>query len=482
MRRFTIRFRGWQDDRGNKVPRWCQNSELAANISAWIQLHPDADEENFARFCLDDLRNNLNSLAARHLSALLENIGYVKSEEIYHNLCKQNNSVQLPPEDSLDQIFQYAWLEAANPTKFFRNFKEQEPSLIGYTSSTMKTRINDQVFGKKYLTITYTGYGLLRKLGEGERKRKKILELQGYKNDRVSNLLLAWECFYQVCTPNRQHRIKPTSEHWQAITSQYNHLRKEHNPIVDCQTIQDWIDNYCIPAARNYVSPPIIYIDANNQETDEREIDIPDISLPPDEWLKQEEMKEIVRRLGTEFDFTNFLQNLKEKDKKLLLLRYGFELIQTDVAEEFNWHKNNRPDNSRVSKAEDRILRDLAKTIMNWIVTSKIPRMEEAVVIDSEWFKNMKIKFSCEILTKRYYFDLVKSFKDEVKNTLEPQLLELEGNNQLVNNQLTDRQQFLNNYVVNQIQTSFNITLQADGSVATKISSLLEDFLEMPQH
>lgn len=188
-------------------------------------------------------------------------------------------------------------------------------------------------------------------------------------------------------------------------------------------------------------------------------------------------MNEIVRRLGTEFYFTNFLQNLKDKDKKLLLLRYGFELIQTDLAKEFNWYTNNRPDNTRVSKAEDIIFRKLAKAIINWIVTSQIPRREEVVVIDSGWLKNMKIKWACEILTKKYYFGLVNSFKDEVKNTLEPQLLELEGNNQL-----TDRQQFLNNYVVNQIQTSFNITLQADGSVATKISSLLEDFLEMPQH
>lgn len=519
MRRFTIRFRGWQDDRGNKTPRWCQDSELAANISAWVQLHPDANEENFARFCLDDLIDNLyqfqklllqtgvlgntrlefnllvlllpnflkklvlNSLAARHLSALLEKIGYEKSEEIHNNLkYHQNNSVKLPPEDSFDQIFQYAWLEAANPLNFFINFKEQEASLIGYAGSKMKGKMKDQIFGKKYLSTTYTGYGLLRKLGEGKRKRKKVLELQGYQKPRLSNLLLTWECFYQICTPNRQGKIDPTMEHWQAIARQYNQLQKEPNSSVNWQTIKDWIDGCCIPATKSYLAPQSIAIDIKNPETGEG-IDIADPSPSPVESFEQEETNEIVRQFTTEFNLSHFIETLKYEDKKLLLLRYGFELRQVDVAEEFNWYKQDKsdntrkPDNSKVTRAEDKIFRSLAKTILNWMITSQIPRREEAVVIDSDWLKNMNIKSSCNILMKKHFSRLVKLFKEETTNALKQQLPELE-----VNNQLTDRQQFLNNYVVNQIQTSFNITLQADGSVATKISSLLEDFLEMPQH
>lgn len=518
MKRFTVRFQGWQDHQGNKIPLWKKDPELIANMRDWLEQQSNANEENFARFCLGNLMDNLyqfqqllvsiillhntrfefnllvlllsnflrlvfNSLATRHLSAFLENIGQEKSKKIHEKLrYEKNKRIRLPLDDSLDQIFQYAWLEATNPINFFRNFKEEEASLIGYANSTMNRRIKDQLYGKKYPTITYTGYGLLRKLGEGERKRKKALELQGYRNFRISELLLVWECFYQICTPNFQRKIEPTIEHWQAISRQYNQLQKEPNSSVNWQTIKEWIDGCCIPAAKSYLAPQSIAIDIKNPETGEG-IDIADPSPSPLESFEQEETNEIVRQFTTEFNLSHFIETLKYEDKKLLLLRYGFELRQVDVAEEFNWYKQDqsdntrKPDNSKVTRAEDKVFRELAKTILNWMITSQIPRREEAVFIDSDWLKNMNIKSTCNILMKKHFSRLFKVFKEETTNALKQQLPELE-----VNNQLTDRQQFLNNYVVNQIQTSFNITLQAQGSVASKISSLLEDLLKMSQY
>jgi hypothetical protein len=413
------------------------------------------------------------------LSAFLEDIGYKKSKEIHDNLrCQKNSSIRLPPDDFIEQIFQFAWLEATNPIHFFRNFKEEEPSLVRYANSTMKRRIKDQLFGSQYPTITYTRYGLLRKLGEGERKRKEALELQGYKNYTISNLLLAWECFYQICTPNRQGKIDPKTEHWHAIASQYNQLRQEPNRIVNWQSIQNWIDNYCIPAARNYLAHRFISIDTLNKDTHEQNLDLPDALSPsPYDLLEQGEMKEILKRLWTEFDFSKFIQNLKPEDQKLLLLRYGLKLRQVDIAEEFHWYTGKRPDNSRVSKAEDRIFRELAKAISSWVVMSKIKQRENLGVINSEWLKKMDIKSACETLMKKYYYSPVKSIMDEARFALEQQQSDGEGNNRLA-----DQQILIKNYIVNQLQTSFNITLPPNGHATIKISSLLEDLLKTAQY
>jgi len=508
MKKFTVRFRGWQDNRGNKIPLWKEDLELSANIRDWVEQQPHADEEDFAQFCLSNLIDNLyqfqqlllqvvlfrntrfklnllvlllsnfwrlvlSSLAFRHLSAFLENIGYEKSKEIYFQKLKnqKNSIISLPPDDSLDQIFQYAWLEATNPIKFFRNFKEEKFDLICYAKSAMNRKIIDQIFLKKYPTITYSGYGLLRKLGEGERSRKKALELRGYKNFRISELLLTWECFYQICTPNHQGKIKPTIEDWQALARQYNQLRQEPLPVISWETAQNWIDNDCIPAVRNYLAPKLTSVDNINQNTNERNVDLSEELSPSlHDLLEQEEMNEFVKRLRSEFDFLKFISDLKLEDQILMLLRYGFEFKQVDIAEEFHWYTGNRPDNSRVSKVEDRIFRDFSKALLNWAVKSRIRSEENLVNINSKWLQKMNVKSACESLTRKHYYSIVKSIMDETKLAFKQQLSTLESNNQLA-----DQQQLIKTYIVNQIQSNFKIILPADGHAVNKISSFLED-------
>ncbi|MFB2917858.1 hypothetical protein [Aerosakkonema funiforme] len=475
---------------------------MVANFTNWVQQHPDADNEDFARFCLNDLIENLyhfqrlllqagvlgnakvefgllvlllpnflalvlNSLAARHLSALLERIGFDKSKKIYNKLRGQNkHNLRLPSDNSLEQVFQYALLEAANPANFFRNFKEEESFPIRYAWLAMKGKIRDKVYGKTYLSTTYTGYGLLRKLGESEKKREKVLKSQGYKDATLCNLLLAWECFYQICTPNRQRQIQPTMQQWQAIASQYNLLQK-NNSIIGWQTIKAWIDDCCIPAAQSYLDPQVTSIDASNHDSDEQTIDIPDPSPSPNDWLVQKETDRIIWDLKINLDFSKFITKLKIEDQKLLLLRYGFELKQTDVAVEFNWHSSGSPDNSRVSKAENRIFTQLAKEILNWIITERF-QMEQPIVIDSKWLKNMEIKSAGETALKNHYYNLIQSIKHEAKIVW--------------HQQLTDRQQILKNWIGNQIKIHFDITLQPNGHATNKISSLLEDLLNTAQY
>lgn len=522
-RMFSTRFQGWKEGK----PHWCIDLELAANVSAWFQLHLESNEENFARFCLNNLKNNFSMISEKHLSAFLENVGYQAAKKVSDNLLFfQNKNINFPLDNSLEEIFQIAWLYAANPIEFFRNFEEDNFSIIGYTYSKMKGLVKDEVFGNKYPAIKYSKYGLLRKLGG--RKRKEALEREGYRdpykeleysNPSLSNFLLAWECFYQICTPSRQEGgIKPTTKHWQEIALQYNKLRKLLPPGITCQTvdeqtIRNWIEEICIPAARNYLEPRTIYIDASNQETDATAIDPPTPFSSPDELLEQREINEIVKQLITEFKFSEWLKKLKAKNQAVILLRYGLKLKQIEVAEELGWYdKNNNPVNWKVSRNEDKVILELGKEILNWS-KQHIPKMKQnegkkeewieinpQVVLNSEWLRDMEIKPSFEALLSRDCSLLVKSFFDAALSTVDPtgreclrlhygerrdeaaialdlQLPELD-----VKNRLADSQQNLQQYVINQIQTLLNINLQASGHAATKISSLLEDFLETAQY
>ena len=353
--KFAQYIEGWREG----TPCWnTDDSILKANIRAWVEWHPTPNEENFARFCLhnlslltwwlelnikylsmEDLATNttvelilkiifLRVVSKRHLSAYLEIIGYNAAKELSVKLQNQDTSRTLPPDNSVEQIFPIAWLAAANPTQFFCKFDKQKNSLVAYTRSKMKGIIKDEIFGQKYPAIKYGKYGLLRKLGE--RKRKEALERQGYRLQEavLFNLLLAWECFYQICTPNSQGRIQPTSEHWQAIANQYNKLRKNLPTgaacqMVDEQTVKNWIDNICIPAARNYLDPPSISIDGNNQDPDERDIDIADPNPSPDSLLEQGEMNEITqqfKQFNAKFNFLEWMAKLKPEAQAVLLL------------------------------------------------------------------------------------------------------------------------------------------------------------------
>ncbi|NJM23836.1 MAG: hypothetical protein HC907_37180 [Richelia sp. SM1_7_0] len=141
IRLFSQRFRGWQDSNGSfatKQPRWHTNSKLQASIATWLNANSSTDKEDFAKYCLVNLDNNLE-LLDKHLSAFLENIGYKRAKIIWKTLRERQISNQsLPLENSLEEVYQYAWLAASNPRYFYENFQRESPHLLRYTEVKIK--------------------------------------------------------------------------------------------------------------------------------------------------------------------------------------------------------------------------------------------------------------------------------------------------------------------------------------------------------
>jgi hypothetical protein len=506
VRFFSCRFQGWEYSNGHgssKQPRWCADSELERSIRVWLSSNPQKDAEAFARYCLTNLGNGSFEFASRHLSAFLEHISYDIAKKVFKKLKEtqsNNYSSILPVDQSLDEIYQYGWLVASNPAEFFCKFKFEAPSLVNYTRVKMKGVINDGVFARHNTNIS--NYGLLRKLGPNQ--RNKALQAQGYRNTLLSQYCLAWECFNQTCV-SRGGRISPTNEDWQAITRQYNKLSRQlpnsqGSSNINITTIKNWLNDICVPAARNFLFLQLTSTDIMNPDN-ALIIELPDTSPSPSGILEQLEVNEIVTSFTTNFSFSVKLVTLDTEQKKVLILRYGLQLTQIEVAQEMSWlDKNNRPINYKVSRCEDRIIVKLLKEIATWV-------MQEQAQNQFPWFLDNfhdninlnwlgEIKPVMEVLLIRHCSALVNSWLDtallpiQVINQQITQLLSLKQGNErlllfvqrvfeleeykILTTYLLNRHQ----YIFEQIQTYFNVTLQPGDTVAERIMFLVLEHLK----
>ena len=324
LRLFSRRFRGWRDFNGGGISRqpcWYSDSELEASIRNWLecnsQNNPQDNIESFARYCLINIKNPNFPLASRHLSAFLENIGFKAAKNVFAKLrLAQNYNQRLPLDNSLDEFYQYALLAADNPNEFFENFQLNNTCIKSYAFAKMKGIIYDGVFAKKNPRIT--GYGALRKLGVSQRITS--LQSQGYHQPLLSKLCLAWECFYQICTTKVNGRISPTQTDWQNITKLYNRLKRQlptRQAIenIDDITIQQWLNDICIPAARKFLFPTFVSIDNFGDNSNLSPITLVDSSTLPLENLESNEISYLGKELRSFFSHTDILSTLDTQQK-----------------------------------------------------------------------------------------------------------------------------------------------------------------------
>jgi hypothetical protein len=505
VRLFSWRFRGWRDSEersSSKQPCWYSDSELEVSIKAWLFSNSQKDAETFARYCLINLGNANVGLASKHLSAFLENISYNIAKRVLRNLReRQDNNQILPLENSLEEIYQYAWLAASNPREFFCHFQSETPYLVNYTAAKMKGVINDGIFAKNNTRMT--GYGMLRKLGP--RQRRNALQLQGYTEPSLSQYCLAWECFYQICTAVNG-KISPTDAHWQAITKQYNRLKRQlpaptANQNIDSETIKKWLDGICIKAARKYLFPPLESIDIINEEINAPRIELTDESPSPNDILEQQEVNEIANKLRINFSFSDYIKTLEVTQRRVLFLRYGLKMTQVEVAQEMLWlDRNNRPINSTVSRCEDRVIVKLLREITTWVKQEQEENNYSNFVVslqenfNSDWLREMDIKPVLESLLSKHYVTLVNRLFNtallsvqftsqeitellSLKKDNENALLFVQQMSELKNNTLAISLLNLHQRIIQQIQTHFNVTLLVEGKAAERVMILILNLL-----
>jgi hypothetical protein len=508
VRRFSRRFRGWRDfNRGgiSRQPCWYTDSELEASIRNWLDCNSQDNTENFARYCLTNLENQNFSLASRHLSAFLENIGFDDARTVFFNLRQiQNYNHRLPLDNSLDELYQYALLAAANPNEFFENFRLNNTSILSYTRAKIRGIINDGVFAGHNTRIT--GYGALRKLGP--RQRRNALELQGYQEPLLNQLCLAWECFYEICTTRVHGRISPTQIDWQNITRLYNRLKRQlpgpkANHDIDYENIIQWLNDICIPAARKFLFPKFESIDNFGDDSNLPPIDLVDLSPLPLENLEHNELNYLGKKLINYFESTNILSKLDTQQKTVLLLRYALKLTQVEVAKEMSWvDKNNRAINYKVSRCEDKLIVNIVREISSWLKQEieknpfTVNQNNNHEIIDLNWVRNIGIKPVIEDLLKQYYLPLIdRILSNNILqiNCCKQQLKEMLSQRRNNENELVFMQRVsqLQNYevlaitlinthqsIIEQIQTDFNVTFQTGGIAVETVMVTVLDWLK----
>ncbi|MBD2207427.1 hypothetical protein H6G33_34210 [Calothrix sp. FACHB-1219] len=499
IRSFSQRFRGWQDFHQNrtiKKPYWRIDAQLQASVTSLLGVNSITNAQDFAIYCLENLDNHQLALADKHLSAYLENIGYTIAKSVFKTLRERQNSNQLLLlENSLDAVYQYAWLAASNPRNFYENFQRKSPYLLRYTEVKMKGVIHDGIFASKNTRIS--GYGLLRKLGP--RQRINALSFDGHTEPLLSQYCLVWECFNEICTAVRG-RISPNQEHWLAIAKRYNKL--SHQSPIDSSQAQKWLHDFCIPAAREYLFPKIESIDVLNEDDNAYTKDLVDVSTLPDKALEQQEVRQLVNRLMTKLSSIDIFQELQLEEKKVLFLRYGLEMTQVEVAREMSWlDRENRPLNSTVCRCEDRVVPKLLKQICIWVEQQQTSNNYPYNIvlnshIDTNFLKEMKIKPAVGSLLHKYYLEVLNSIFEQVlspvkvnnqqtrelnetinnENVLRfvEKISELESSSILANNLINSHQ-----LIIQQIQANFDITLQTGGIAAEKVMVLVLDWLKI---
>jgi hypothetical protein len=509
VRLFSRRFRGWHDFNGGGISRqpcWYSEPRLKDSIINWLACNSQHNIEAFAIYCLANLENKSFALASNHLSAFLENIGFKAAKTVFIKVQQtQNYNQRLPLDNSLDELYQYALLAATNPGDFFENYQPNNCSFKSYSFVKIKGIIYDGVFAKHNTRIT--GYGALRRLGP--RQRRKALELQGYQEPLLSQLCLAWECFYQICTVNEHGRISPTQTDWQNITRQYNRLKRElsapqNNHNIEYEIIIKWLNDICIPAARNFLFPTFKSIDNVDDNSSLSPVTLVDSSPLPLENFEINELSYLGKELQNNFSYTDILNTLDTQSQTVLLLRYGLQLTQLEVAREMSWlDKNNRPINYKVSRCEDKVIVQLVREISSWlqqeIENQSYPfnTSNNLENLNLNWLKDLGIKPTVEDLLRQYYFTLID-------NILKTTILPIDFSNQQLNEMLSQKREnenklmfmqrisHLQNYevlaitllnthqsTVKQIQTHFNVTFQTGGIAVEKIMVMVLDWLKI---
>ena len=428
------------------------------NINVWLLLQ-------WQRLLFKDsqllTQEIIKNMATQHLFAYLENIGWDTSKKIHNKITKEIANLHSNiTHTSAEDIFQIFWeKQANNPIVFYQNYNPTLGTLVNYTNSKIKSIIKDNVFDNPL--DTHTGYGLLKKL-DSEVKKREALQRQGYKKTDVmfDNYITIWKLFNEVC---KGHKKAPRSEHWQGLTKLYN---QDNQVLIKEELIRDWINNICIPAAKNYLS---IRIQPNSPGQDILEQLRSDNNMP-EYILEQEQYNDIINNfIGDPQDLPN--TNFTLEERQVMFLLYGFNLNQTEIAKQLGWYstKNNQPQQFKVSRCTTKIFKKLTQSYIDAIRDNQN---------QLEWLNlDVQLHLNSEIinLAKNYFEPMLakqnSSFMKELVKQAENQM----GNqNECIS--LEQRQRQLKIKITNIIDQKFGIYLLDSNTLLSKIDELISDY------
>lgn len=305
---------------------WRSDPRLQRNIQRVIETEED-EEKALAELILQRvlLTNDEERLYPAHLSAYLEKVCYWVATEV----CRELAFLHLSPLDCLSR----ARAAAAFPQQTFKNYKFGFRSVSSYGEKRIKTTIKDAIataYQLSQASFRYGDWGLLRNIS----RRKFQQALKSIYRDKavIQRHLLAVECYKAVYVPTEpggnQPLPEPNETQWQAIVREFNELSLlRHCQPTDRQEIQELLE-VCIEAARNHGRPTVSYCDPNDPNSP--------LGREPSEGLEEVSIGDLttIARL-----FQEAFSSLSLEKQRMLKLRYGLSLTQTELAPLFNFQE-----------------------------------------------------------------------------------------------------------------------------------------------
>ncbi|MBL1208909.1 hypothetical protein [Geminocystis sp. GBBB08] len=235
------------------ILKWQTDSKLRKNIEKISDIKT-INTEILASDFLTTLRLNYDQILQYHLTSYLQEVCYWVTKCVYSRLSNTVKSL------TLEDGFLVANEATIQPEKLLRKYQVNGGSQITtYAQRRLKTVVPDKIYisrGWKFLS----NWGLLKKIAKS--KREKILtKIGGLTDNKLSEYLLAWQCFvdnYISASPNKNKSLSPPNlQQLSIMTQQYNLLAKKLVNIPSKLTVEEFKTRveFCGEKARLFVNP-----------------------------------------------------------------------------------------------------------------------------------------------------------------------------------------------------------------------------------
>ncbi|WP_413273394.1 sigma-70 family RNA polymerase sigma factor [Floridanema aerugineum] len=372
----------------DRFNHWVTEPKLRRSMeNAIIQLRQtEASETFWVLYWYKCWQSESNNFSKSHLTAYLQESCYWAAEKTSHNFGSN--------QYTLSDCFQIAIanidtvLKRYNPTQGF--------PLKNYASAIFSSTIRNLLRDRQEVNIS-TIWSLLRRISQ--KRLVESLQQTGLAEEKIATYVLAWKCFKTLYLPEQATGTRklpaPDKATWDAIANYYNQQRiTQLQPgaiEVNSEILEKWLTN-CAKAARNYLYPPVVSLNAAKpgQETDEFIDSLPETATDSllTEMIVQEELQYRAEQLsGMNAVLRGAIAKLDPEAQSIIKLYYGQNLTQQQIAQQLEIKQYTI--SRRLTKARESLLLALVQWSQNTLHISLSSNVLKDISIVLEgWLKD----------------------------------------------------------------------------------------------
>jgi len=372
----------------DRFSHWITEPKLRRSMENCItRLQQTENSENFwVLYWYKDWQSETNKLSKFHLAAYLQESCYWAAQKTSDNFSSN--------QYTLSDCFQIAIanvdtvLKGYNPTQGF--------PLKNYASAIFSSAIRNLLRDRLEVNISTT-WSLLRRISQ--KRLVESLQQTGLSEEKITNYLLAWKCFKTLYLPEQAAGTRklpaPDQATWDAIANYYNQQRitqlqpgaSEVNPEI----LEKWMVS-CAKAARNYLYPPTVSLNApkSGQKTDEFIDSLPQTATESllTEMIAQEEVENrAVQIEGMKIVLGGAIAKLDPEAQNIIKLYYGQNLTQQQIAQQLEIKQYTV--SRRLTKIRESLLLALAQWSQDTLhISLNSNVLKDISIVMEEWLKD----------------------------------------------------------------------------------------------